>query len=123
MAVYRRTATMNLLMRSVAHDRLRPSTATDPGQPKSPLRPTDCWRSTKGLIAQGISGADIEQSSQTNPAKVLAETLIARPGKFQLSILGTRRGQSIFGCSLSPITCFVSIKTTAANTYELRLNA
>src|SRR3977135_3927846 len=45
--------------------------STDLGQPNNPLHPDGLLAFYKGLIAQGISGADIVQMSQTNPAKLL----------------------------------------------------
>jgi hypothetical protein len=36
---------------------------------------TACWPMYKGLMAQGISAADIVQMSQTNPAKLLGSNL------------------------------------------------
>jgi hypothetical protein len=46
--------------------------STDLGQPNNPLHPDGLLAFYKGLIAQGISEADIVQMSQTNPAKLLA---------------------------------------------------
>src|SRR6266446_1680460 len=45
--------------------------STDLGQPNNPLHPDGLLAFYKGLIAQGISEADIVQMSQTNPAKLL----------------------------------------------------
>jgi adenine deaminase len=45
--------------------------STDLGQPTNPLPPDGLLAFYKGLIAQGISEADIVQMSQTNPAKLL----------------------------------------------------
>jgi hypothetical protein len=45
--------------------------STDLGQPNNPLHTDGLLAFYKGLIAQGISEADIVQMSQTNPAKLL----------------------------------------------------
>ena len=45
--------------------------SSDLGQPNNPLHPDGLLAFYKGLIAQGISEADIVQMSQTNPAKLL----------------------------------------------------
>jgi hypothetical protein len=45
--------------------------STDLGQPNNPLHPDGLLAFYKGLIAHGISQADIVQMSQTNPAKLL----------------------------------------------------
>src|SRR5882757_729307 len=45
--------------------------STDLGQPNNPLHTDGLLAFYKGLIAQGISQADIVQMSQTNPAKLL----------------------------------------------------
>ncbi len=45
--------------------------STDLGQPNNPLHPDGLLAFYKGLIAHGISQADIVQMSQTNPANLL----------------------------------------------------
>ena len=45
--------------------------STDLGQPNNPLHPDGLLAFYKGLVAHGISEADIVQMSQTNPAKLL----------------------------------------------------
>src|SRR6266571_3892755 len=45
--------------------------STDLGQPNNPLHPDGLLAFYKGLMAHGISEADIVQMSQTNPAKLL----------------------------------------------------
>jgi hypothetical protein len=44
--------------------------STDLGQPNNPLHTDGLLAFYKGLIARGISEADIVQMSQTNPAKL-----------------------------------------------------
>ena len=48
--------------------------STDLGQPNNPLHPDGLLAMYKTLMAHGISGADIVQMSQTNPAKLLGLT-------------------------------------------------
>ena len=48
--------------------------STDLGQPNNPLHPDGLLAMYKGLMTHGISGADIVQMSQTNPAKLLGLT-------------------------------------------------
>ena len=45
--------------------------STDLGQPNNPLHTDGLLAFFKGLMALGISEADIVQMSQTNPAKLL----------------------------------------------------
>lgn len=45
--------------------------STDLGQPANPLHPDGLLAMYKGLMAQGITEAEIVQMSQTNPAKLL----------------------------------------------------
>ena len=45
--------------------------SSDLGQPNNPLHPDGLLQIYRGLAQQGISSADIELMSKTNPAKVL----------------------------------------------------
>ena len=45
--------------------------SSDLGQPANPLHPDGLLAFYKALLAHGITGAEIVEMSQTNPAKLL----------------------------------------------------